>query len=264
LVVSSVEELLAKLEAYVAGELEIEGVHQGQVKRNREAMSLFSTDTDLQQAVGKWIANRKIAKLLELWVKGLEVDWSRMYGETRPPRVSLPVYPFAKDRYWIDVDAVATVAARPAPQALLHPLLHRNASDLREQRYRSTFTGDEFFLTADPARPEQKLLPAVVCLEMARAAVRNALPEMLEWTMELHDVEWAQPIGAGGGDEIAIALFANGEDEVEYEIYGDGADGDSVHCRGRAVLSRGPAPAALDLAQLERQMTKGTVDAGGV
>src|SRR5262249_5070807 len=43
----------------------------------------------------------KFGKLLDLWVKGLAFDWSGLYGETRPRRLSLPTYPFARERYWL-------------------------------------------------------------------------------------------------------------------------------------------------------------------
>ncbi|HEX8619041.1 MAG TPA: hypothetical protein VF911_15765, partial [Thermoanaerobaculia bacterium] len=36
--------------------------------------------------------------------------------------------------------------AVPGAAAVIHPLLHRNTSDLDGQRYASTLTGDEFFL----------------------------------------------------------------------------------------------------------------------
>src|SRR2546425_3671373 len=55
--VSSAEQLADKLQAYLAGEQEIEDAYQGQVKRNHETLSLFSTDADLQQAIDRWIAN---------------------------------------------------------------------------------------------------------------------------------------------------------------------------------------------------------------
>jgi acyl transferase domain-containing protein len=34
-------------------------------------------------------------------VKGLVFDWKRLYGERKPKRISLPTYPFARERYWI-------------------------------------------------------------------------------------------------------------------------------------------------------------------
>lgn len=45
---------------------------------------------------------KKFVKLLELWVKGLKIDWSELYNGSLPHRISLPGYPFIKDRYWPD------------------------------------------------------------------------------------------------------------------------------------------------------------------
>ena len=45
-------------------------------------------------------------------------------------------------------------------------------------------------------------------------------------------------------------MFANDEDDVEFEIYSRRGDEDVVHCRGRAVLYRDST--ALDLRQLPR------------
>ncbi|MBZ5509495.1 MAG: SDR family NAD(P)-dependent oxidoreductase, partial [Acidobacteriia bacterium] len=260
LVVSSVEQLAEKLEAYVAGESGIEDSYQGQVKRTKEALTLFGTDVDLQQTIDKWIANKKVTKLLELWVKGLEVDWSKLHGEVKPQRISLPTYPFAKERYWIDTTAGRQVGAA----AVLHPLLHRNTSDLNEQRYSSTFTGEEFFLadhrvkTNDPAG--QKVLPGVAYLEMARAAMEQALPERQESTvLELRDVVWAQPLAVNENKQVSITLSANG-DEVDFEIYSQDAEQEIVHCQGLAVRSQQAEPARLDIEQLKGEMGEGKLE----
>ncbi|HYK03298.1 MAG TPA: SDR family NAD(P)-dependent oxidoreductase [Thermoanaerobaculia bacterium] len=114
LVVSSAEELVEKLQAFVAGEHEIEDAYRGQVKRDRETVSLFGTDSDLQETVDKWLTGGKLAMLLELWVKGLAIDWRRLYGETTPPRISLPTYPFARERYWIDLQPGPVAAKQVA------------------------------------------------------------------------------------------------------------------------------------------------------
>ena len=74
-------ELEEKLEAYGAGVEEIEGVSQGQAKRNEEGLALLSSDEDMQETVGKWIEKGKYGKVLELWVRGVKVEWVRMYGE---------------------------------------------------------------------------------------------------------------------------------------------------------------------------------------
>jgi acyl transferase domain-containing protein/enoyl-CoA hydratase/carnithine racemase/acyl carrier protein/cyclopropane fatty-acyl-phospholipid synthase-like methyltransferase len=248
LVVGSVAELTEKLRALVAGEQGIDDAYQGQVKRGNESLAAFSTDADLQQTVDKWIANGKLSKLADLWVKGLEMDWRQLYRGVAPRRVSLPTYPFARERYWIEIPAAAPVVAKPATTAvLLHPLVHDNTSTLGEQRYRSTFTGDEPFLT------EQKILPAAAYLEMARAAIEHAVPERAEATIvELHDIAFGQPFVIAEKSRIDIALTPAGGDRIDFEIY----SGDVVLCQGGAAFSREPAPARIDLAQHEGRILR--------
>ena len=72
-------------------------------------------------------------KLPELWTRGLFVDWNRLYGEAKPRKISLPTYPFAKDRYWVPdvdnalIDASATASLKDFPvcppviRRALHP-----------------------------------------------------------------------------------------------------------------------------------------------
>jgi polyketide synthase PksN len=258
--VTSTEQLAAKLEAYVRGERSIDDVHQGQVKRNNETLALFSTDADLRQAVDKWLANRKQDKLLELWVKGLEVDWTRLHGEARPPRISVPTYPFARERFWVDLGPSEQAAATASTAAaILHPLLHSNTSDLSEQRYTSTFSGEELFLTdhqvALDGQGAEKVLPAVAYLEMARAAVAQALPaRAASPVIELRNTVWAQPIVVRGAAQVSITLLPGDDDQIEYEVYSQRADEEIVHCQGRVLLGAEPAPARIDLARLAGEL----------
>src|SRR5439155_15457786 len=64
---------------------------------------------------------------------------------------------------------------------VIHPLLHRNTSDLIEQRYTSIFTGEEIFLADHQVKADghaaQKILPGAAYLEMARAAIEQASPD---------------------------------------------------------------------------------------
>ncbi len=62
----------------------------------------------LAKTLEAWVAKGKFGKLLDLWVKGLAFDWSRLYGEVRPRRLSLPTYPFARERYWLPATLART------------------------------------------------------------------------------------------------------------------------------------------------------------
>ncbi|HKO59094.1 MAG TPA: polyketide synthase dehydratase domain-containing protein, partial [Thermoanaerobaculia bacterium] len=166
-------------------------------------------------------------------------------------------------------DAIALVrqfSHRPVGPAgaVIHPLLHRNASDLGGQRYESTFTGDEFFL-ADHQVAAQKVLPGVAYLEMVRAAIDQAWPERPGSTiLELRNTVWPHPIVVDGKKDVSLALAATDGGGIDYEIYSEDEEGETIHCQGRAVWSGQPAPAMLDLEQLEREMAQGEVEPGSL
>ncbi len=106
LMVGSIEQLVEKLQAYIAGDQGIADAYQGQVQPTKEGMSIISQDDDMKEAIDRWIARKKLSKLLSLWVKGLELDWNKLYHEHSPQRISLPTYPFARERYWIGQQSV--------------------------------------------------------------------------------------------------------------------------------------------------------------
>lgn len=100
LIVDNQRLLIEKLACLMSDETVLEHVWQGEVKRNQSLLSVFNTDDDLRFAVATWMEKGKLAKLAELWVQGLPVEWRKLYGDSTPRRLSLPTYPFALQRYW--------------------------------------------------------------------------------------------------------------------------------------------------------------------
>ncbi|HML90062.1 MAG TPA: SDR family NAD(P)-dependent oxidoreductase [Methylomusa anaerophila] len=261
-IAGSVQELAEQLKSYVDGGDGDGEVYRGQVKRNKETLAVFAADEDLAKAIDAWVAKGKYAKLLDLWVKGLIVDWNKLYGDNKPRRISLPTYPFARERYWLaGQDTKTAGSGLPAALALagaIHPLLQRNTSDLSEQRFSSTFTGQEFFL-ADAIGKDQRVLPGVVCLEMARAAVQQATGAGKEKGngIRLRNVLWARPIVVGDqAIEVHIGLYPEDNGEIAYEIYsqpqGDNAE-PVVYSQGRAMPGAVAEVPPLDLTALQSQ-----------
>nr|WP_275942651.1 SDR family NAD(P)-dependent oxidoreductase [Paenibacillus alba] len=99
-VVKSHNELEKMLSSFIAGNVESEEMYRGQIRKNKETLDLFISDEELMEGINKWILRGKYSKLLNLWSKGLSFDWNKLYGETKPLKISLPTYPFAQERYW--------------------------------------------------------------------------------------------------------------------------------------------------------------------
>ncbi len=258
-IVNSVEDLKKKLESFIAGEDNIEDFYRGSVKRNKDTLAVFEADEDLQKATDAWIAKGKYPKLLSLWVKGLIFDWNKLYGENKPKRVSLPTYPFAKEHYWIE-EKDENSRINNKSSKILHPFLHENTSDLTEQRFSSTFTGDEFFLT-DHVVQRRKVLPGVAYLEMARAAIEQAAKVSGATGITLKNVVWARPIVVKDDPvDVHIGLFPEQNGEIAYEIYtrSDSKSGKEdteplVHSQATVLLNTAGKVPVLDIESLKAE-----------
>ncbi len=216
-VAASTAQLADQLQAWLDGRDDGAQVCRGRARADKEGLSLIGDDDELKRTiVENWFAQNKFAKLLALWTKGLELDWSLFHRGSTPRRIVLPTYPFARERYWIDEEDAA--------QALLHPLVHRNTSTLSRQSYASVFSAP---LTRDELA------------EMARAAVALAWPEREEQAVELSDLRWDAPFAPVGSTALRVALYPHGADRVGFEIASD----DGVHCAGEARFVDKPAEA---------------------
>ncbi|GAX60249.1 beta-ketoacyl synthase [Candidatus Scalindua japonica] len=222
--------LINKLESFVAGKDDIEDCYTGEVKRNKETLTVFTADEDTRELIAKWIAKGKLGKLAELWVKGLVLDWDLLYGQQRPKRVSLPTYPFARERYWLPETDTKMIVEGNGGVPRLHPLLGRNTSDLTEQQFTTRLTGREFFLT-DHRILNEKVLPGVVYIEMARAAGQLATNSDI---LRIRDIVWASPIRVNSVDrEVSISLYPEGN-HIAFEVNTAGEGGNRVvHSQGR-------------------------------
>ncbi|WP_405668154.1 SDR family NAD(P)-dependent oxidoreductase [Streptomyces sp. NBC_01166] len=274
LLVASPADLTRKLTGFVAGEQDID-LHLGNVKEHREALAALGDDGDMATTVDVWIEKGKFDRLLGLWVKGLSVNWAKLYGSRRPPVLPLPGYPFARERYWVgDLGAAAGSADSAAGRH--HPLIHTNTSTLDAQRFGSYFSGAEFFLT-DHVVNGRKVLPAAAHLEMARAALEASLDGPTGRTV-LRNVVWAQPLTVAEHPlRVTTTLYAApagtvpppGDSaparEVAFEISsvpGEDPDTDAVvHSQGTVRALAAATPVAVDVAALREACGAARMDA---
>lgn len=95
-IVSSARELQQKLRSYMDGNRDIEAFRQA-------SNHSMDTDAELTQKIDRYIKENAGLELLELWVRGIAIDWNQLYKDFKPQRIGLPTYPFAKERYWVEM-----------------------------------------------------------------------------------------------------------------------------------------------------------------
>ncbi len=236
--------LINSLEAFVQGREGAAGIYAGQAQAGMDTMAHLNDEADIQQTLERWLAAGKLDKVLALWVKGLSIPWSALYPDSVPGRISLPSYPFARERYWIDIEA-GHVPQEALAGARLHPLVQVNTSSLYEQSYRSNFSGDEAFCYA------QRCLDGSVYLEMLRAVAADTLRH--DGAVELQDVQWHAPVPVAPDESVVILAHPAETSDLDCEVFSERDGEQIVHVRGRASALADGQAMRLDLHALQRQ-----------
>ncbi|HKO58210.1 MAG TPA: SDR family NAD(P)-dependent oxidoreductase, partial [Thermoanaerobaculia bacterium] len=242
-VASGTEELRQKLEAILDGNRPPDS-WRGRIHKDAKS-----------EGVPALLERRELSGLGDLWVSGAKVDWRLLYKAALPRRVSAPTYPFARERHWLPE---ATISAERPRQAVeqLHPLVHRNISTLREQKFASRFTGAEFFL-ADHRMATDAVLPAVAYVEMAAAAGALAGDGQVRFIKQM---SWSAPITVGSeGREIEVTL-SPGKNEVEFAVRTSAGGNTVTHCRGKLAYEGAVSgPAALNVVEIRERCGDETI-----
>jgi len=214
----------------------------------------------------------RLSSTADLYVQECELNFAPLFAGDRYSRVSLPGYPFGRERYWVGAaskeTADASIPSAGFRAAVLHSLLQRNTSQLDEQRFSSTFSGEEPYLS-DHRIGGAKVLPGVCYLEMARAAVERSVETQYGRSVVLKNVVWMQPMVVTGPCELHIGLFAQDGEEIAFQIYAGARDSagrstgsheagnaqrKTLHAQGVAVVravSSGELKDRIDVAALQ-------------
>lgn len=138
------------------------------------------------------------------WAAGEDIDWP-VRKASKGRRIHVPVYPFERQRHWMDLSLGAKDQS-----GVPHPLLHRNTSEFDGCRFRTRLSGDEFVL-ADHHVGDKQVLPGVVSLEMARAATVLS-GKLTSESFAIDDVVWAKPIQRLDGGAVTIETTLQQQD----------------------------------------------------
>jgi len=99
-IASSAEDLKQKFEGILEGAGSQKGVWRNNV-RNREAKVPTADGASGESLIRELVERKELSRLAELWVSGAKIDWRLFHKYGAPRRISIPTYPFARERYWL-------------------------------------------------------------------------------------------------------------------------------------------------------------------
>jgi acyl transferase domain-containing protein/acyl carrier protein len=100
LVASSAEDLKQKFEEILEGAGRPKGVWRNNTG-NRVAPVPAADGAQGESLIQALIERKELSRLAELWVSGAKIDWRLLHEPGARRRISIPTYPFARERYWL-------------------------------------------------------------------------------------------------------------------------------------------------------------------
>ncbi|MBZ0275400.1 MAG: polyketide synthase dehydratase domain-containing protein, partial [Anaerolineae bacterium] len=164
-----------------------------------------------------------------LYTLGASPDWSAFDAGYGRRKVSLPTYPFQRQRYWVKKQPRH---ARSAAGTAVHPLLgERLRSPLQSIQFATTLTPEQFSFLNDHRIYETPVLPGTAYLEMAQAAAKAVLGSGYVEQIGIHDALVVRDgqsravqmiIQPQDTDRYTFELFSQGEGEADWQLHASG------------------------------------------
>jgi acyl transferase domain-containing protein len=211
--ISSTQELVVELQNYI---------------ENNISKNIITNDNNIKQKTTNQQSNKiELLELNELatnWVNGEIVNFKALYDEDKPRRISLPTYPFEKNRYWISNEKNQKISKQIA-----HPYITYNNSSLLKSCYVTNLEGSEYYLKHSLNKKE-KQLPCMVMLEMVREACSLALEKPIKSLYNVTCQQNATIIDTPF--ELGIDIYPHNQHDVKFEINNHSLNEEAIFAQG--------------------------------
>lgn len=242
-VVSGIEALKDEIEKYKKNEVSENAFYSGSTQGSRK--SAGPEKELLKQALQRICKTEQkketnaddVRLLASLYSAGLDVDFDQLYQGQDCYRISMPTYPYQKERYWIE----KSVRIKEKNQSL-HPLLDCNSSTMDVEKFRKRIYASEFFMK-DHRVGKAFILPGVAYLEMAYAAATAA--GINGSVAGFKDLCFLNPLKlerAGDSVECEIYLYPE-HDDIVFEVISEQNKVSILHAQGKICIREVKPPA---------------------
>ncbi len=203
-----------------------------------------------------------LASLSQLYAHGVDVDWAGFDRDYPRRKVSLPTYPFQRERYFVDREIQRPVRAE-IPQAL-HPLAERliDSPSLKDIVFETSLGAASHRFLNDHRVFGRIIFPATGYLESVCAAARLGLAGG-NWAVENMVIGEALALDDTETKRFQVVLSRTGDSAASFQVFSTGTGeepGESswrLHASGslRSVTDS-DEPIDVDFESLKRDATE--------
>lgn len=212
-------------------------VEEGQITEDRRAALDEEARLKLREYAEKVKGSEALFnEICALYVKGADIDWNEIYRSESLKRVSLPTYPFKRDRCWIDIKHEMKHCSRSSIYAgeTTHPLFDFCLVETLDQEiYSTNFSADRHWVLSEHKIAGRYIVPGTTYLEMIRYISHRHFSDT---AVELRNVIFVAPVVLNKSESREIQTVIKYGNEFSEFVIASKASGEKVwttHVEGR-------------------------------
>lgn len=148
--------------------------------------------------------NLKLQSIADKYCEGADINFHEIYSNSNFRRVSLPTYPFARKRAWIDTSKVSINENFDITNE--HPLIERVAiKSMDMDVYCTNYSTQDYWVLRDHAINGNCLLPGTAYVEIAGALGRKYYGS--ENNISLKNIVFAKPLVVKSGEKKEVQMI---------------------------------------------------------
>lgn len=190
----------------------------------------------------------------ELYVRGADIDWTSFYRDENRRKITLPTYPFQRQRYWVQTAPPSQNHSHHHP--LLGRRMHSDVSRPDEIQFESLLSANNPPYLGGHCVDQKPVLPAAVYMEIACKAAESVLGTS---KVAVENTAIHRPLVLDHAGLLVHCRVSPEPNGYHWRVYAAAADQDdsewTLYAEGQMAAFRGLSLVQIDSAVLRTEVT---------
>lgn len=225
-IVCDSEQLISYLQSWLLRDEGVVIYNNGEIAKRIEENKIQEGNREIENFICEDMNHSYLRSIGEKFCSGYELNYDKLFLDDEYYKISLPIYPFLKDKYWVI----------ESEKKIPHPLLQNFEKNDDLSQFTSSFSGEEYVLKNHVVNGNH-ILPGSAYIEMFYSG-SVYLNNTLKNNIRLRNITFIQPVTIENGDkDIYMDVILKNYNECKFSIHTK--DNNKIFCEGIAsILSK--------------------------